>query len=77
MPTHDPSDSRGRLRSLLEFARREGWTVSRVPAGCLRIHKSGLPPTFTGPAVRNGVTVTDRRPGPAGPAAGIREDHRG
>ena len=37
-----------RIRSLVEFAMREGWTVSRTAGGHLTFEKPGLPPIFTG-----------------------------
>ncbi|MGB3749219.1 MAG: type II toxin-antitoxin system HicA family toxin [Rhodanobacter sp.] len=37
-----------RLKPLIDFAIREGWTVVRTPGGHLKFTKQGLPPIYTG-----------------------------
>ncbi len=44
---HDICRGHKRLRPLVEFAVREGWTVSRTASGHLQFAKPGLPPIFT------------------------------
>lgn len=36
-----------RLKPLIDFAVREGWTVVRTPGGHLKFTKRGLPPIYT------------------------------
>ena len=36
-----------RLKPLIDFAIREGWTVVRTPGGHLKFTKQGLPPIYT------------------------------
>ncbi|WP_025809771.1 type II toxin-antitoxin system HicA family toxin [Pseudomonas chlororaphis] len=45
------------LLPLVEYALKEGWTVSRTPGGHLRFVKPGLPPIYTS------STVSDHRGG--------------
>ncbi|WP_124313878.1 type II toxin-antitoxin system HicA family toxin [Pseudomonas chlororaphis] len=45
------------LLPLIEYALREGWTVSRTPGGHMRFVKPGLPPIYTS------STVSDHRGG--------------
>ncbi|MGV8399231.1 type II toxin-antitoxin system HicA family toxin [Pseudomonas aeruginosa] len=45
------------LLPLIEYALKEGWTVSRTPGGHLRFVKPGLPPIYTS------STVSDHRGG--------------
>lgn len=52
---HDICRGQKRLRPLVEFALREGWTVSRTAGGHLKFEKPGLPPMFTS------FTASDRR----------------
>lgn len=44
---HDLCRGQQRLHRLVEFAVREGWTVSRTAGGYLQFEKAGLPPIFT------------------------------
>lgn len=37
-----------RLKPLIDFAIREGWTVARTPGGHLKFTKQGFPPIYTG-----------------------------
>lgn len=39
---------RRRLYSLIAFALREGWTITRTAAGRIVLSKAGLPAIFTG-----------------------------
>ncbi len=36
------------LQSLIDFALREGWEITRTRSGHLRFTRPGMPPVFTG-----------------------------
>lgn len=44
-----------RLKPLIDFAIKEGWTVARTPGGHLKFTKQGRPPIYTG------ATIGERR----------------
>lgn len=46
-----------RLKPLIDFAIREGWTVVRTPGGHLKFSKQGFPSIYTG------ATAGDHRAG--------------
>lgn len=68
---HTLHRGRKRLKPLIDFAMKEGWTVVRTPGGHLKFTKPGLPPIYTG------STASDHRADRNARARLRRADRRG